>query len=366
MGFTTVVDVEWLNEAADATFNVRVGPHHNYFAEGILVHNCDDPHSTETIESEADRAKALRIFRESVPNRINDPRKSVIAIIMQRLGASDVSAEALKADGREKYVHLRLPMRFEDDNPCKTYINGKLFFTDPRKEPGELLFPARMPLDFLDAKERLMGSFAVAAQHQQRPGAREGNMFKRHWFEIVQASPAVGMTVRSWDLAGTKRDAKKNPDPDWTVGIRMKRTKAGIFYIESEVRLREDALAVQNAIKQTSDLDPQGVRIRIPQDPGSAGKGTAAAFVKLLAGKDVRIRQETGDKATRATPMEAQAEAGNIKLVAGPWNEAFLDEICGFPDPSMHDDRVDACSSAFDELVRFGESSGHAMPLQAR
>ena len=191
-------------------------------------------------------------------------------------------------------------------------------------------------------------------------------MFKRHWFEIVDASPAIGATVRAWDLAGTKVDARKKNDPDWTVGIRMKRTRDGIFYIESEVRLREEALAVERAIKQTSEMDGSSVRVRIPQDPGSAGKGTAAAFVKLLAGKDIRVRPETGDKATRATPMQAQAEAGNIKLVKGPWNEAFLDELCGFPDPSMHDDRVDAASSAFDELVRFGESGGHAMPMQAR
>src|SRR6185312_14275237 len=44
----------------------------------------DDPHSTETAESEAERATATRIFRESVPSRFNDPKTSAIVVIMQR------------------------------------------------------------------------------------------------------------------------------------------------------------------------------------------------------------------------------------------------------------------------------------------
>ena len=48
--------------------------------------------------------------------------------------------------------------------------------------------------------------------------------------------------------------------------------------------------------------------------------------------------------------LSAQAEAGNVKLLRGPWNEAFLDEVSVFPNGS-HDDQVDALSGAFDALV---------------
>lgn len=321
----------------------------------------DDPHSTETAESDAERDRSLRIFRESVPSRVNDLQTSVIAIIMQRLHEKDVSGEALRLE--LGYTHLRLPMELEADRRCKTYVGGKLFFEDPRKAEGELLFPQRFPPKKIEEMKRSMGSYAISAQYQQRPGPREGAMFKRHWFEIVGASPKEGQVVRSWDLASTKKDARKNPDPDWTCGVRMRRTKAGIFYIESEIRMREEGLAVETAIKQTAAVDGKSVRIRIPQDPGAAGKTTGAAYIKALAGYDVRVRPETGDKATRATPFQVQAEAGNVKIVDGPWVEAFLDELIGFPGAS-HDDRVDACSSAFDELLRFVQSSGMAGPIQ--
>lgn len=323
----------------------------------------DDPHSTETAESDAERERTLRIFRESVPLRINDQKKSAIVIIMQRLHANDVTGEALRLD--LGYTHLRLPMRFEADKPCKTYVQGKLFFQDPRKTEGELLAPQRINADQLAVIERGMGSYAIAAQNQQRPGPREGAMFKRHWFEIVGAAPAEGRVVRAWDLAATKKDARKSPDPDWTVGIRMRKTAAGIFYIESEVRLREESFAVEKAIKQAAEIDGQHVRIRLPQDPGAAGKTTAAAYIKALVGKDVRIRPETGDKATRAVPLQVQAEAGNVKIVAGPWIEAYLDELVSFPGGN-HDDRVDATSAAFDELLRFDQESGHVAPRQVR
>lgn len=64
--------------------------------------------------------------------------------------------------------------------------------------------------------------------------------------------------------------------------------------------------------------------------------------------------RETGDKTTRASPASAQAGAGNIKVVRGPWNEAFFTELENFPSPKTHDDQVDALSGAFNSLITSG------------
>ena len=58
----------------------------------------------------------------------------------------------------------------------------------------------------------------------------------------------------------------------------------------------------------------------------------------------------TGEKSVRAKPASAQAEAGNVKLVRGPWNDTFLDEVCSFPN-AQHDDQVDAFADALNELA---------------
>lgn len=309
----------------------------------------DDPHSTETAESETERERTTRLFREQLPSRVNDLKKSIIAVIMQRLHEKDVTGEAIRAE--LGYHIVRLPMRYEPASPCRTWLHGKLFFEDPRTIEGELLFPARADETDVRKLEHALGSYATAAQLQQRPGPREGSMFKREWFEIVKAVPAGGHSVRAWDLASTKVDARRSPDPDWTAGIRMKRVN-GVFYITHATRLREEAAGVERALKSvaTQDAVEQRSRIRLPQDPGAAGKMLAASLIKALAGYDVHARPLNGDKATRATPFAAQAEAGNVKILLGSWNDMLLDELVAFPG-GAHDDMVDACSDAFDELT---------------
>ena len=305
----------------------------------------DDPHSTETAESPAERATTTRIFRESVPTRLNNPEKSAIVVIMQRLHEKDVSGQIL--DLGLGYEHLMLPMEFEPERRCRTSIG----FRDPRSADGELLFPERFPRDVVERDKRVMGSYAVAGQNQQRPAPREGGMFKREWFDVVDAVPAQARRVRRWDFAATdpKEQRKKSGDPDWTVGLLLSEHQ-GIYYVEHIVRDQVSPAGVERMLRATAEQDGKGVRVRLPQDPGAAGKSNAAHQIKLLAGWDVRAAPETGSKEVRATPVAAQAEAGNVKLVRGPWVEAFLEEVSMFPN-AAHDDQVDALSGAFAELV---------------
>ncbi len=181
-----------------------------------------------------------------------------------------------------------------------------------------------------------------------RPAA--GLYFQRAFFEIVAAAPAGGRAVRVWDLAAS--EAGKGKDPDWTAGVRMRRAEDGSFLVEDVVRLRGSPLKVERALLNTATSDGSEVEIGIPQDPGQAGKAQAQRFVRLLAGYRVRLLRERGDKVTRAAPLSAQAEAGNVRLVKGRWNGAFLAELESFPDG--HDDQVDAAAGAFALLVGGG------------
>ncbi len=182
-----------------------------------------------------------------------------------------------------------------------------------------------------------------------RPAA--GLYFRRDDFEIVDALPAGGRGVRCWDLAAT--EPQPGSDPDWTAGVKMMRAESGLFFVEDVRRLRGSPLKVERAVKNTASADGKAVEIGLPQDPGQAGKAQAQRFVRALAGYNVRIRRESGDKITRAAPLSAQAEAGNVKLLRGPWNDAFLAELENFPEG--HDDQVDAAAGAFDMLTRAGE-----------
>lgn len=305
----------------------------------------DDPHSTETAESPADRERTTRIFRESVTSRLNDPATSAIVIIMQRLHEQDVSGQALAL--QLGYTHVMLPMEFEPERRCVTAIG----FSDPRTYDGELLFPERFPREVVERDKLPLGSYAYAGQYQQRPAPREGGMFRRRWFNVVGAVPAGCDRVRKWDLAGTEE--KPGTNPDWTVGLLMARDALGFFYIEDVIRFRGTPHEAESAILTTASQDRArygDVRIGLNQDPGQAGKAQVAYLTRALAGYVVHAERETGPKDVRAAPLAAQAEAGNVRLVAGLWNEAFLGELEVFPS-AAHDDQVDAASGAFDMLV---------------
>lgn len=312
----------------------------------------DDPLSVDDASSEAKREAVNTTFLESVPTRLNNPKSSAIVTVMQRLHQRDVSGLAL--DMGLGYEHLMLPMEFEPERRCKTSIG----FADPRANDGELLFPERFPAEVVERDKRVMGSYASAGQMQQRPAPRDGGMFKRSWFEVVDAAPAKARRVRRWDLAGT---AAVKGDPDWTVGLRLSVDAQGIYYVEDVVRLREAGAGVERALLNTASADGRNVLAIVPQDPGSAGKSYAASLVRLLSGFNVRAETETGSKETRAIPVSAQAEAGNVKLVRAPWNEAFLEEVSMFPN-AAHDDQVDALSGAFASLLSARQSLGLLLP----
>lgn len=305
----------------------------------------DDPHSTETAESDTERQAAVRIFREGISDRLNDVTTSAIVLIMQRLHEQDVAAVALELD--IGFTHLNLPMEYEPDTPCRTYVDGELFFEDPRTEEGQLLFPERFPAQEIERLKKAKGSYAYAGQYQQRPTPRSGGMFQRGDFEIVDAVPAGAKRCRAWDFAATK--PKPGKKPDWTVGLKMAYV-GGIFYVEDVRRDQWSPADVERNLKNTASQDGLEVTVRMPQDPGAAGKADAETKIKLLAGYKVKTVQPTGDKATRATPASAQAEAGNVKLIRGRWNETFLDEVCSFPN-AQHDDQVDAFADALNELA---------------
>lgn len=297
----------------------------------------DDPLSPEKAYSELERETANRVFAETLPTRLNDPKKSAIIIVMQRLHEDDVSGYILSRD--LGYEHLCLPMEYEPERACSTSIG----FSDPRKEVGELLFPERFPADVVERDKQVMGSFAIAGQYQQRPVPREGGMFKHSWFNVVGAVPAGTEFVRGWDLAASTKS-----DSPWTAGVKIGRTPQGRFII-ADAR-RERVTTPRAFIKATATQDGPDVFISYPQDPGQAGKDQSRSIAADLAGYKFRSTPESGDKATRAEPLAAQAEAGNVDVLRGDWNAVFLDEICAFPFGKFMD-QVDAASRAFNELA---------------
>jgi predicted phage terminase large subunit-like protein len=322
--------------------------------EGGDIVIIDDSISANNALSPTIRAGANEWFDNTMTTRLNDPKTGAYILVQQRLHEDDLIGHLL-AQQRDDWTVLCLPARYEPDHPF-------VFLKDPRTEPGQLLWPARMGEPEVKKLETALGSYGAAGQLQQRPAPREGGMFKRQWFEVVPAAPLGLEEVRAWDLAGTVPEVGN--EPDWTSGTKIGRDADGFFYVTDVQRFRNTPHVVEGAIKNTASQDGKTCRIRVPQDPGQAGKSQAGRLVRMLGGYAVRAVPPTGSKETRATPLAAQAEAGNVKILKADWNEAFFAELENFPF-GKHDDQVDSTADAFNELFDAVGAAGFLSMVRA-
>lgn len=216
-------------------------------------------------------------------------------------------------------------------------------------ENDESYWPDRWSVEKLYDIKRSIGSYEFSALYQQQPTPLDSGFFKTTWFEIVDAAPSKGEIVRAWDRAASVN--VKGGDPDYTVGVKILKTKDNVFYILDMVRLRGSPLEVHNAIKNTALQDGPMCKIALEQDPGQAGKVDVDYLIRALSGFNVKAYPVRKDKVTRAASFAAQCEAGNVKMVKGPWNHIMLDELSVFPF-GKHDDIIDALSCSFNALTQ--------------
>lgn len=252
-----------------------------------------------------------------------------------------------------------IPLRFRQaSNPGgRSHSELKRRYIDKRTRGKRVFIPARLEDNpYLDREEYIesLNELDPVLRAQLLDGdwdvSEAGRMFDRSWFSIVSEAPVARNYVRYWDLAATE-PTSKNRDPDWTVGCKMC-SVGGVYYISSIIRFRKTPRQNEQIIRQTAEADGKNVHVHIEQEGGSAGKSLMDHYRRHVLPEFVfKGHTQRWSKSKRAAPFASQAEAGNVVLVAGEWNEEFLDEVEMFPDGN-HDDQVDAASGAFTKVVK--------------
>jgi predicted phage terminase large subunit-like protein len=224
---------------------------------------------------------------------------------------------------------------FIDDNP-------KMAETNPR-------YVSRLKgLRGVEKDRLLLGSWTAKES--------ASGYFKREWVNMVPTRPTgIGhKRVRAWDISGSI-PSEALPDPDYTVGVLMSRSRIGHYTIEHIERDRLRAHGVLELIIQTAINDGTDVEIVIPADPGAAGKAYAQSIVRELAerGFSARVFTTNQSKITRFSPFACIAEARQVSVVRGEWNDAYFNELEIFDGSRKnHDDCVDATSDCFKYLAQ--------------
>ena len=204
-----------------------------------------------------------------------------------------------------------------------------------------------MALTEVDMERLLKGNWKIKAA--------AGKYFQRTQvapYMLSEIPNDVIFWCRAWDIAATDED--EGGDPDFTASALIGRRSNGRFVVAHVTNDRVKAGDVGKLLYATAVSDRARFgsmyHVRIPQDPGAAGKIVAKSWIKMLAGFSVKAEPISGSKEDRATPFAAQWQIGNVDIVIGDWNEMYFNQLESFPE-SKHDDMVDCSSDAFNECA---------------
>jgi predicted phage terminase large subunit-like protein len=229
--------------------------------------------------------------------------------------------------------------------PASVYDNEILLTQDPQYLANLLALP---PVD---------RAILLDGNWKARPEA--GKVFNRTWFDrnIVDFIPRGGIEIIFWDFAATEKQFNK-PDPDYTAGVSIRYVQ-GRYYVTgcwarqlSPNDTEEFYVNTTNGWAANAQSSGATVFVRFELEPGSAAKRDAARMIARLGRYDVAATPSTGDKFLRARPFASQAQAGNVSILRGAWNEEFLDHLHNQPE-TAHDDIMDAAAGAYNGIQTY-------------
>lgn len=315
---TTAGGVMYATGAGGTITGFGAGKDRPKFGGAIII---DDPHKADEAKSSVMRQGVIDWFQNTLESRKNSPNTPII-LIMQRLHENDLAGWLLAGGNGETWDHVCLPAIQPD---------------------GTALWPDKHDIETLRRMERA-APYVFAGQYGQRPAPPDGGVIKPDNIQIIDALPAVLIEwARGWDFGSTT-------EGDYTAGGKLGKLPDGRFIIGDMVRLRCGPDERDTALSNTAARDTRAVRISMPQDPGQAGKTQALYLTRQLAGYPVTTSPESGDKVTRAEPLAAQINVGNVLMLRGPWNDELINEMRLFPNGTF-DDQVDSLSRAFEALI---------------
>lgn len=330
--------------------DLQVSDCHNFFANGILVHNCiiiDDPVKDRAEADSPTISQGIWEWYTSTLYTRLAPGGGII-IIQTRWGDTDLSGRLLEAQAKgegDEWRVINFPAIAEQD--------------EEHRKKGEALHPERYPLEALERIKAAIGTRDWEALYQQHPVPDGGAIFRDEWLQRVwlpKDLPArFDAVIMSWDLSFKGNDAS-----DFVVGQLVGRHGAD-YYILDQLRGRWSFTETVAQVKELAER----ARVRFPRvapriliEDKANGPAVIDALKHEVSG--IVPVEPDGSKEARAHAVTALFEAGNVLLPdrsLAPWVDEYRLELTRFPS-GAHDDQVDATTQALRYL-----SAGHRLNI---
>lgn len=333
-----VKSIRKIAETPTSTYNIQVEGNRNYFVNGILTHNCDDPHNAKEAESEADRTNAINFLSRSLSTRVVSKRITTKILVMQRLHEQDATGYLLSK--HPNIFHICLPAEASADiKPAELedhYTNG-------------LLDPVRLDREALTSHKESLGSYGYAGQMMQRPSPESGGQLKKAWFKEVDFNELPQGLVWNFTIDSAYTESEQN-DPSALMAFAVKENK---LYIRSCESVRLEFPELCKYIKSYVAQHGYSSSSRIWVEPKASGKSIVQTLKKATDLNILEAKNPTKDKVARVSDIAPAIEAGKVHIVRGSWTDSFIGECTAFPN-GQHDDKVDTLVMALQNGLKSG------------
>lgn len=323
-----IVSIERVSEQA-ITYDIQVEKNSNFFANGILVHNCgiiDDPiKGREAANSATMRQKAWDWFTDDFFTRFSED--AGLLMILTRWHVDDPAGRMIEAFGDKIIVVKYEAIATRDEE---------------HRNEGEPLFPELKSLDFLMERKNTMPRGNYEALYQQSPIVQDGEILKLEWFKWWEVLPRFSETSIFVDTA-----QKKGERNDFTVA-QLWGNYDGNVYLLDMIRIKENAPEAQKMIevfyfKHESRDDFKRMYIE--------DKSSGSSMLQVFKSKRMKVGaiQRNVDKEQRANIFGGYIEMGRAYLNSQVPNITYLtDEAVSFPN-GVHDDTIDPMLDAIEK-----------------
>ena len=339
----------------------------------------DDLNNTEQVESEAERENVSNFWKEFHTTRLNDPKRSAIVCIQQRLHEQDVSGLILDSD--EDWVHLCIPMRYD---PSRSYHTVKLPqydsdepWDDPRIAEDELMWPERFDDTVVRQLEVSLGPYLAAGRLQQLPVPKGGGIIKREWWQPWDQEeaqryglewngdrkefPHFEMVVGSLDTSyGEKQENDYNALTIWGIWIDRNKNRRAMLMFAWAKRLPLHGKIVNAMAGETKTAFEHRQREafgltelvadtcrrykvkRLLVEDKTRGRDVANEINRLYARENwgVELINPQGDKVSRTHSIVPMFTDNGIWAPDTRWADSVITQCQSFP-KAAHDDLHD-------------------------
>jgi predicted phage terminase large subunit-like protein len=342
---------EWDIEGADGKFQA-LGFGGSATGKGAQVLVIDDYFKgREEAESETIRNKRWDALTDDLMSRL-----APVHIMV-------VTATPWHTDDIAGRIENRMNPDHEDYDPDFPQFETLRFPAKSDDYETGYLWPERFPEEWYKRQFAIRPPYSVAGLLQCSPIIRGGSLLAvdniRYYGGDGQPERPPGMPddvswVRFWDLASTE-DERHPERPDATSGCKLciwedpdsgagEDEKIYWIAIDDFRECRKEAPERNRLIKETAKVDGQRVPVGVESVAGY--KDTYTIMSQILDGfTPVHKVNVSGDKVTRAEPLETACYWGRIWMRSATWNTRVVQQWGGFPG-GKHDDDVDSASGA--------------------